>query len=878
MKQLILIDGNSLMYRAYYATAYSGNLMKTSTGIFTNALYGFINMMTKVVEDFEHSHMLVAFDAGKTTFRHEALESYKDGRKPMPDEMRSQINYIKKYLDLSNVTRLEMKNYEADDIIGTYAVMAEAADFDHIHIITGDKDLLQMVSDKVTVHITRKGVTEIDRFNVAAVYDKYEITPAQITDLKGLMGDPSDNLPGIPGVGEKTAIKLLKQFETVENLANHTDELKGKQREKVETHIDQALLCKQMATIKVDVPVELTFEDIQYETPNVNELMPFYKEMEFNAFLKKLSKEAPKKEVAPLTFEIINDVAQADALDFKQAAIDVQVFEENYHQATVVGLAIVTEDKQVFVPFEILKQSQNLQSWLADESAYKAIFDLKRAKVALKWHDISLEGVDFDLLLATYVLNPTNVSQDFKQVAAIYDYDDVAYLEEVYGKGAKRAIPEMDVVARYSVSVAVALQAVKETVIEQLKESEQLSLFEEMEMPLASVLAEMEFTGMTVDVNTLDELGTELDTRIKALEAKIYEAAGETFNINSPKQLGEVLFEKMGLTVIKKTKTGYSTSVDVLEKLVSEHEIIPSIMEYRTLTKLYSTYIEGLKKARYEDGKVHTIFNQALTQTGRLSSIEPNLQNIPVRLEEGRLIRHAFVASEPDWVILGADYSQIELRILAHISKTDSLIEAFTTGQDIHSKTAMDVFQVSADEVTSDLRRHAKAINFGIIYGMSAFGLSENLHITQKEAKKYIDHYLETYSGIKAYMDDTVKDAKFNGYVSTLFNRRRYITELSSKNYMVRQFGERTAMNAPIQGTAADIIKKAMIDVSHNMQTAKVRSRLLSQVHDELLFEVPKDELELMTKLVVESMENVVKLDVPLKVDYSSGASWYEAK
>ena len=878
MKQLILIDGNSLMYRAYYATAYSGNLMKTSTGIFTNALYGFINMMTKVIEDFEHTHMLVAFDAGKTTFRHELLESYKAGRAAMPDELRSQITTIKTYLDLSNVTRLEMPTIEADDIIGTYATLASSSDFDHIHIITGDKDLLQMVSDKVTVHITRKGVTEIDSFDVAAVYDKYEMTPQQITDLKGLMGDPSDNLPGIPGVGEKTAIKLLKQFGTVENLANHTDELKGKQKEKVEQHIDQALLCKQMATIKVDVPVELTFEQLQYEAPKTEELITFYREMEFNAFIKKLSTDAPKKESAPLEFELIETREALDAKTFEHAFIDVQIFEENYHDAKVLGLAIVDETQAIFVPFEIMKQSQKLQMWLSDASCHKGIFDLKRATVALAWHDVTLTGVDFDLLLATYVLNPTYVNSDVAALLSVYEYEGVAYLEEVYGKGAKRAVPETAVVARYSVSVSMALRDLKGTVLEKLRESEQLALFEDMELPLASVLANMEFTGMTVDTAVLDEQGRVLKSRIEALEADIYAAADMTFNINSPKQLGEVLFEKLELPVVKKTKTGYSTSVDVLEKLVEKHPVIPSIMQYRTLTKLYSTYIEGLKKACYGDGKVHTIFNQALTQTGRLSSVEPNLQNIPIRLEEGRLIRHAFVPSEAGWVIMGADYSQIELRILAHISKTESLIEAFRSGEDIHTKTAMDVFKVSREEMTSDLRRSAKAINFGIIYGMSAFGLSENLNITQKEAKQYIDHYLETYSGIKKYMDDTVQDAKLNGYVATLFNRRRYIAELSSKNYAVRQFGERTAMNAPIQGTAADIIKKAMIDVHQKMADAKVRSRLLSQVHDELIFEVPQDEIEIMTALIVDAMEQVVTLDVPLKVDYSHGASWYEAK
>ena len=503
---------------------------------------------------------------------------------------------------------------------------------------------------------------------------------------------------------------------------------------------------------------------------------------------------------------------------------------------------------------------------------------MKRSRVALMWQGFDLRGVEFDLLLATYVINPTNVSNEIKKVALHYDYDDVSYDEEVYGKGAKRATAPIEKVAEHSIDIATAVMKLKETALEQLKEQEQLSLFKEMEMPLAEVLAMMEYTGMALDLKTLDEMGQNLKGRIEALEAKIYEQAGMAFNINSPKQLGEVLFEKLSLPVIKKTKTGYSTNVDVLEKLMGTHPIIECIMEYRTLTKLYSTYIEGLKKACYEDGKVHTIFNQALTQTGRLSSIEPNLQNIPIRLEEGRMIRRAFVPSEEGWIILGADYSQIELRILAHISNTESLIEAFRQGEDIHKKTAMDVFKVSEEEMTSDLRRSAKAINFGIIYGMSAFGLSENLNITQKEAKKYIDHYLETYSGIHQYMEDTVKYAKYNGYVSTLFKRRRYIPELTQKNYAIRQFGERTAMNAPIQGTAADIIKKAMIDVYQAMQEKEVKSRLLLQVHDELIFEVPKEELETMIELVTKTMEDVVELQVPLKADYSYGPTWYDAK
>ena len=796
----------------------------------------------------------------------------------MPDEMRSQVNLIKKYLDLLGVKRLELPTYEADDIIGTLATLAEGDSFEKIHIITGDKDLLQMVNEKTIVHITRKGVTDIDSFDEAAVFAKYEVSPQQIVDLKGLMGDPSDNLPGIPGVGEKTAIKLLKQFETVENLVAHTDELKGKMKEKVEANVEQALLCKRMATIYKEVPLPVTFDDLRYEGPHTQELMDFFKEMEFNAFLKKIQLEE-KKEVKPKQpIRIIHEEQELEGLTYQDSAIHVEVFEENYHQATILGIAVVNKDEAYYVPFDVFKKSEAFLAFLKDEQYKKSVFDVKRSRVALMWEGIELAGVDFDLLLATYILNPTNGSNEFKKVVMHYDYDEVPYDEEVYGKGAKRAIAKIEKVAEYALDIATAIFKLKETVLDRLKDQKQLELFEEMEMPLADVLASMEFDGMTLDLNGLAEMGDTLKSRIVSLESSIYEQAGTTFNINSPKQLGEVLFEKLELPVIKKTKTGYSTNADVLEKLRDAHPIIDLIMEYRTLTKLYSTYIEGLKKSCYADGKVHTIFNQALTQTGRLSSIEPNLQNIPIRLEEGRLIRRAFVPSHEGWLILGADYSQIELRILAHISNTESLIEAFTHGEDIHKKTAMDVFKVSEEEMTSDLRRSAKAINFGIIYGMSAFGLSENLNITQKEAKKYIDHYLETYSGIHQYMEDTVKEAKFNGYVSTLFNRRRYIPELTQKNYAIRQFGERTAMNAPIQGTAADIIKKAMIDVYRVMKEKKVQSRLLLQVHDELIFEVPKEELDMMIELVTRTMEDVVELKVPLKADYSYGPTWYDAK
>lgn len=880
MKTLVLIDGNSLMFRAYYATAYTGNLMKTSQGVYTNALFGFINMMKKVMESYEHTHMFVAFDAGKTTFRHEFLETYKDGRKPMPDELRSQINLIKQYLDLLGVKRLEIPTFEADDIIGTLATRGEDSDFVKIHVITGDKDLLQLATDKTTVHITRKGVTDMESFTPEAVMARFEISPKQVIDLKGLMGDPSDNLPGIPGVGEKTAIKLLKEYGSVENLLANTDQLKGKMKEKVEDNKEQALLCKEMATIHCDVPNVPSFDEMEYIGPHVDELAAFFKEMEFNTFLKNLiisqKSSEPKKE---LPLKVIEDAATLEKQSYSPSTIHVEIFEDNYHDATILGIAVINETESYFVPFGAAKESPKFMGFLKDESISKAIFDVKRARVALMWQGFDLQGADFDLLLMTYILNPNQASSEFKKVALYYEYaEEILYDEEVYGKGAKRQVADVEAIARHSLSIARAVHDLKDAALKQLDEQEQIRLYERLELPLAYVLADMEFQGMKLDLDALKKMGADLKDRIVALEAGIHELAGFEFKIASPKQLGEVLFEKMGLSSGKKTKTGYSTSADVLEKIKNEHPIIEKILEYRTLTKLHSTYIEGLKKAVYDDGKVHTIFNQALTQTGRLSSIDPNLQNIPIRLEEGRLIRKAFVPSEAGWVILGADYSQIELRILAHLSETESLISAFKHGEDIHSKTAMDVFGLTEETLTADDRRNAKAINFGIIYGMGAFGLSENLGITQKAASKFIDNYFETYSGIKKYMDETIQDAKYNGYVSTLFNRRRYIPELAQKNYAMRQFGERTAMNAPIQGTAADIIKKAMIDVSEAMKQKKVKSRLLSQVHDELLFEVPQEELEEMIEIVTATMEQVTELKVPLKADYSYGPTWYDAK
>lgn len=881
MSNLLLIDGNSLMFRAYFSTAYSGRLMQTKAGFVTNALHGFINMMNKVQKDFDYTHILVAFDAGKKTFRHDLLEAYKGGRTKTPDEFLIQIPFIKKYLDLMGIHRYEIENFEADDIIGTMAQIGCNTSFKKIDVITGDKDLLQLVNDCVTVHITRKGVTDLESYTPTEIMEKYGTTPDKMVDLKGMMGDPSDNLPGIPGIGEKTAIKLIKQFGSLEELLERTDELKGKQKENIENNKEMARLCKEMATIKTDMDDLPSIDTLTRSEPDIDGLRELYTQMEFNSFLKTL--QAPTTQVLETAqvadkTEIVTDASVLDAKEFSDCALHVEVFEANYHNGTVIGFAVANEEEAYYVPFEVAQQSTKFASFLASPTIKKEMFNVKRSIVALRWAGLKLAGIAGDLLLKAYVLNPTTADTQFAKVALHYGLDDVLYDEQLYDKGVKRKLPDISVIANHCVMVAANTWRLTKILSNQLKEAQQWILYQEIELPLTFILAEMEFNGMAVDINVLQEIGGNLNGRIKTLETKIHDLAGSTFNIGSPKQLGLVLFEDLGLPG-KKTKTGsYSTSADILEKLRHHHPIIEKILEYRTLTKLYSTYIEGLQKARFDDGKVHTIFNQALTQTGRLSSTEPNVQNIPIRLEEGRLIRKAFVPESSDHVLIGADYSQIELRILAHVCQADSLIEAFNHDQDIHTKTASEVFGLNINDVTDDDRRAAKAINFGIVYGMSAFGLSENLNISPIDAKRYINDYLEKYSGIKDYMAHTIKEAKDKGYVETLFLRRRYVPKINHKNFMVRSMAERTAINAPIQGSAADIIKVAMIEVDKLMKTHEVKSKMVLQVHDELLFDVPKDEVSIMKQIVKTAMEKATKLSVPLKVDISSGASWFESK
>ncbi|MEH6990126.1 MULTISPECIES: DNA polymerase I [Bacillales] len=874
-KKLVLIDGNSIAYRAFFALP----LLNNDKGIHTNAVYGFTMMLQRILEDEKPTHLLVAFDAGKTTFRHKTFSEYKGGRQKTPPELSEQFPYIRELLDAYGISRYELENYEADDIIGTLSLHAEKDGYE-VKVISGDKDLTQLSSDSVTVSITRKGITDIEEYTPAHIEEKYGITPDRIIDMKGLMGDSSDNIPGVPGVGEKTALKLLKEFGTLEELLESVDKVSGKKlKEKLEEFRDQALMSKELATITREAPVEIKVEDIEYEGFEKEKVISIFKELGFNSLLEKIGgdTEAIEENLDEIEFSIADEIKEDMFSD--ENAFYVELLEDNYHYADIIGFSVANDKGNFFFSKDKALESDVFKKWAEDETKKKTVYDAKRSEVSLRHHGIHLKGADFDLYIASYIINPSQTIEDIASIAKNHGYHAIQSDEAFYGKGAKRRIPEEKELGGHLARKAAALMTLREKLDSDLKENQQSELFYDLEMPLSLILADMESTGVKVDLERLRTMGQDLLSKLDEIEKRIHELAGEAFNINSPKQLGVILFEKLGLPVIKKTKTGYSTSADVLEKLENAHEIIRDILHYRQLGKLQSTYIEGLLKVvNKETGKVHTRFNQALTQTGRLSSTDPNLQNIPIRLEEGRKIRQAFVPSEPGWAIFAADYSQIELRVLAHIADDEKLIEAFIEDMDIHTKTAMEVFHVHADEVTSNMRRHAKAVNFGIVYGISDYGLSQSLGITRKEAGKFIDRYLESYPGVKQYMDDIIHEAKQKGYVSTLLHRRRYLPEITSRNFNLRSFAERTAMNTPIQGSAADIIKKAMIEMADRLRKEKLKARLLLSVHDELIFEAPEDEIETLKKIVPDVMENAVELKVPLKVDYSYGPTWFDAK
>lgn len=873
MEKLVLIDGNSLSFRAFFALP----LLTNKAGVYTNAIYGFTMILDKIIKEEEPTHFMVAFDAGKTTFRNNMYSEYKGGREKTPDELRSQLPYIRQLVESYHIKHYELENYEADDIIGTLSREADEKNIKTI-IITGDRDLTQLASENVTIYYTKKGVTDIDHYTPEFIAEKYDgLVPNQIIDMKGLMGDKSDNIPGVPGIGEKTAIKLLKQFETVEGVYENIDELKkSKMKEKLIDNEDNAKLSKELATINRESPIEVTIDDLKLTEQSNDEKIKLFKTLEFKQLLDQMDASAEATDDREIKYS--TDIDDFDFDNVTEAAIHFETNEANYLKADILGFAIHANDETYVVSLDVLKEHKKLQQWLENDQVTFATYDAKKTIILCKRLGIEINGIQFDTMLASYILDPSRTIDDVYSVVSEFGIYYVPNDESIYGKGKKLHVPEEDMLFESIAKKVTAVYETKDKMTGLLDEKDQLSLHDDLELPLARVLAEMEYIGITVDKDTLVEMQEDLKVRIDKLIEQIHHHAGSEFNINSPKQLGVVLFEDLKLPIIKKTKTGYSTAVDVLEQLRNEHPIIEDILVYRQLAKLQSTYIEGLQKMITSEGKIHTRFNQTLAQTGRLSSVDPNLQNIPIRLEEGRKIRKAFRPSKENHVIFAADYSQIELRVLADITGDEHMKEAFTANEDIHTTTAMRVFNVSKDEVTSNMRRQAKAVNFGIVYGISDYGLSQSLGITRKAAKQFIDDYLDSFPKVKEYMDTIVQDAKQKGYVETLLHRRRYTPDITNRNFNLRSFAERTAMNTPIQGSAADIIKLAMVQFANKMKDKDFKAKLLLQVHDELIFEVPEDELEAFQPFVEDIMDNALELSVPLSVESSSGQTWYDAK
>ena len=873
MDKIILLDGNSLSYRAFYAMP----ALQNKSGLYTNSVYGFTLMLERMLEDIKPKYALVAFDKGKQTFRHKTYQDYKGTRDKTPSELVEQFGYVRELLDSYGIKYEEHFDYEADDIIGSYAKLAEKAGLEVI-IISGDKDLTQLASDNITVYYTRRGVTEVDHYTPEFINEKYGLSPKQIIDMKGLMGDKSDNIPGIAGIGEKTAIKLLAEYKTVENVLDNIDNISGKKlKERLAEGKEDALLSKELATIFTEVPVENKLEDLTF-SENRSKKKELFEKLEFVSFLKKLAEnddvDVDGKEEKEL--EIINADEKTE-LSFENSSLHIECFTEDYHNSDVVNIAVY-EDENVYIFSEDnFFENKFVRNYL-ESDAEKVVYDYKKILYIAKRNGISdIAGNVFDVKIAAYLLDVT-VKTELDKIVFNTLGNIIKSEEEIYGKGVKRTLPTNEILYPYLAQVVKSIFDLKEIQSARLKEENMDSLYKNIEIKVARVLANMEFEGIHVSKKALEKMSDELDERIKILEASIHTLAGSEFNIASPKQLGIVLFEDLGLPPVKKTKTGYSTSVEVLEQLQHSHEIIPLIMEYRVLTKLNSTYAKGLVKDITRKGKIHTRYEQTLTQTGRLSSVNPNLQNIPTRIEEGKKIRKAFIPASDDRVILSIDYSQIELRVLAHMAQDKGMIDAFTHDLDIHTKTASEVNGVSLDEVTPTMRREAKAVNFGIVYGISDFGLSNNLGITRKRAKEFIDKYLETFSGVNKYMTDIVEFAKEHGYVETLYNRRRALPEINAKNKIVASLNARLAMNTPIQGTAADIIKLAMINAFDYIEKTKVDAKLLLQVHDELIFDVNKDVVDEFTIEMVKIMEEAVELDVKLKAEASSGSSWYDTK
>lgn len=877
-KILLLIDGNSIINRAFFALP----PMDNGEGLQTNAIYGFLTMMFKMIKDYKPTHISVAFDLKAPTFRHKAYDDYKAGRKKMPSELAMQMQPLKNVLDKMNIDRKEIEGYEADDILGTLSLEGQENGY-KVYIVTGDKDAIQLASDDTTVLITKKGIAEVEEYNTEAVMERYGLTPSQFIDLKGLMGDKSDNIPGIPGVGEKTGIKLLTKYGSVEGVLDNIDQLKGAQKKKVEENQKEAIMSKDLATIIRDVPIDFDIDSMEFGDFELSDIIKEFQELKFTSLISRVS-ELSNEDIEEEAIDIrklenidkfIEDAKKSSRLCIKTFSKAGNILEKNIYK-TYLSL----DAKLIYYldGDDILK----IKEVLEDSNIEKIGYELKQDYIALRPYGIELDPMAFDVSIAEYIIDSkSSTSYDFDIIANKYLYKKVTSKEELLGKGAKAVdYPDVEVekLDQYAEGMINTVINVIDKMKQIIKDDDMEMLFYDVEMPLIEVLGDMEYEGIYTDKDIIDSLGAEFDEIIKTTEKKVFEYSGEEFNVNSPKQLGVVLFEKLELPVIKKTKTGYSTNAEVLEKLRDKHPIIDLITEYRSVVKLKSTYIDGIKSlVNPIDGRIHSSFNQTIATTGRISSTDPNMQNIPVRTSMGRQIRKVFI-SEEGKKLVDADYSQVELRVLAHMSEDEHMIEAFESGEDIHRKTASQVFGVNSEDVTPELRSAAKAVNFGIIYGKSDFGLAKDLGISQKKAKDYIASYFAKYGRIKGFMDYIVSSAEEKGYSTTMFNRRRYIPEIKSSNFIDKNRGKRAAMNAPIQGSAADIIKIAMVNVYNRLKEEELESKLILQVHDELIVEASEQEIDRVVELLKSEMENAVNLKVHLDVDLNVGESWYETK
>jgi DNA polymerase-1 len=877
-KKIMLIDGSSLIFRAFFALPKLTN----ADGVMTNGVYGFLTMYFNAFEKYKPDYVLVAFDKSSKTFRHEEFEDYKGHRDKMPSELSYQFGILKDILDSLNVKYMDLEGYEADDIVGTYSRMASEEGLETI-IITGDKDYFQLVNDKVKVYLTRKGISNMEEITLEYIEKEYGLSPDQLIDVKGLMGDKSDNIPGVDGIGPKKAIDYIQKYGSIEGLYKNIDEISGKKtKENLINGEALAYLSKKIGTIVTNAPVEMEIEDLKCKEADLPSLTEKFSKYNFNKFLQDLDQESGQEINHDFDFEFSKDYKdQIDDIKKEKSFFFKSLYEgDNYIHSEIYRIGIKTRGKKLKIYQVDEDFAAAFKEVFEDKEINKISFDIKEDIVLLDKIGIDLDLKYDDLMLMQYLIDPSRSSYDQKIMSQVFLDYEVRSEEDLLGKGRKKKKYEDltdDELGAYLAEFVHACEDSYEIIIEKLKELKMYDLYEDIEIKLSKVLAEMEISGFVTDKEVLESLKDELNLEIESLTKDIYDMAGSEFNINSPKQLGEVLFTDLKLPVIKKTKTGFSTDASVLEKLRDKHPIIEKIEKYREVFKLKSTYIEGLEKSIDPDGRIRSTFRQNVAATGRLSSVEPNLQNLPIRTDEGRKIRKAFKA-EKGKILIDADYSQIELRVLAHLSDDEKMKEAFIKGEDIHRKTASEVFDTPLDEVTRNQRSEAKAVNFGIIYGISDYGLSQNLGIPRKVAKEYIENYLDSYPKIKEYMDSIVKKARDKGYIETIFNRRRYVPEINSKNFNVRSFGERVALNTPIQGSAADIIKIAMIRTYENLKKEKLDAKIVLQIHDEIILEASEKDKEAASELLKKSMQEAVELSVPLLVDVNMGESMYESK